>query len=295
MSALDFYTSTTSEGSDYFTNNSTTSSFTMSELVINDDWMINLADRLLFNGNGTAIMDAFCDVWACSGKISGGGGVAASAILTNQAVTKTVGWTILLLLKTVFFERRFDRIHRFLNLGSTLVPFAIAAWTIGNAMVREGNNDNNNNNKEDDDRTKMMMIFWNQLFSDTSPMIRNWIVASLVSIFVHNLVLGRGRSSKLFATIQWIPGMLAVILSLACRLFGETTLIKIMMEENDMQPGTLFLSSTLLRWTADIVTGWYCYAWIVSRVFGTNKCTSFPWFLMAVVAGRIAVMQGNIV
>jgi len=241
----------------------------------------------LFDGNSTATIDAFCDAWVDdSSPSSGDANLVTPAAMLNHAMTKTVGWTIVMVLKTVLFERKFDRwsdIYRFLNLGSTLVPFAMAIWTIYNAMGEVG--EGGGSKEESASTIATMMILWKHVVN--TPMVRNWVLTGLAWVLFRRLVFGNIRSSKVFTTIEWIPGILAGILSLACTIVDETSVAAIFLG-GDVQRNTLLLYATLMRWVANAVTGWYCYAEIVTRVFGTNRFTSFPWFLLAIFAGRIA-------
>jgi hypothetical protein len=245
----------------------------------------------LFDGNSTAAIDTFCDAWIDDGSSSSGNAdVIAPAEIWNHAMTKTVGWTIVMLLKTILFERKFDRwsgIYRFLNLGSTFIPFAMAVWTIYNAMGEVG--EGGGSKEEKASTTATMMILWRHVVN--TPMVRNWVLTGLAWALFHRLVFGKIRSSKVFTTIEWVPGILAGILSLACWIVDETSVAAIFLGA-EVQPNTLLIYATLMRWAANTVTSWYCYAEIVTRVFGTNRFTSFPWYLMAVYAGRIVTSGG---
>jgi len=250
---------------------------------LGDNWK-SLAQHYLFDDNSTA-MDIFYYTLFGDSYTSG---IATDAVVApaiwNHAMTKTVGWTIFMLLKTVVFERKFDRwsgMHRFLNVGSTLVPFAMAAWTIYNATSEEGGG------KEDEaSTTSTTMILW-KYFVNT-PMVRNWVLTGLASVLFHHLVVGRIRSSKAFTAIAWIPGILAGILSLACWI-DETAVAAILLGgQEESNTIVLLRHATLMRWAANTIAGWYCYAWILKGVFGTKRFTSFPCFLLAVFAGRIA-------
>ena len=253
------------------------SSFTMSGVM-----------SYLFDGNSTATIDAFCDAWVDDGSSSSGDANLLSPIaIMNHAMTKTVGWTVVMLLKTVFFERKFDRwsgMYRFLNLGSTLVPFAMAIWTIYSAMGEVG--DGAGSREQSASTIATMMILWKHVVN--TPTVRNWVVTGLAWALFQRLVFGNIRSSKVFTAIEWIPGILAGILSLAFTIVDATSVVAIFLGGQEVQPTTLLLYATMLRWVTNAITGWYCYAEIVKRVLGTCRFTSFPWFLLVVFAGRIA-------
>ena len=264
--------------------------------IVVDNW-IHLAHQLFsFDDNSTSIIDAFCDAWK-GGPSSANGTVVpppSSTAISDYVVTKTVGWTIIMILKTILFERKFDRwsgMYRVLNIGTTLVPFGMAAWTIyDTAMDR--------NEEESDDKTSSSsmtasMIVMNLLnFIVSTPVVRNWILTGLASVLLNCVLFGKIRSSKPFAKIAPIPGIIASLLSVACWITDETTVASLLLGTNN--PKMLLVQARVLRWTANTISGWYCYAWIVKRIFRTKRFASFQCFLFVVAATTIITTSGMV-
>jgi len=263
----------------------------MSDNSFGDDLQV-WAQQLLFGGSNTSAtpIDIFCEAWVGGTAENTVGVTTTPAAIWNHALAKTVGWTIVMLLKSIFLERKLDRwsgTYRFLNLGSTLLPFAMALWTIAEAMILTGGGDT-----ADDplSTTATLKALGGHVAS--TPAVRNWALTGLAWFLVRTLVVGKLRSSRVVTTIEWIPGILAGFLSLACEVTGDTTIAGLLLGagEEDLPPGTLLLCGTLLRWAANTITGWYCYAWMVRMTFGTTLFTSFPCFLLVFGAGRIATV-----
>jgi hypothetical protein len=263
----------------------------MPDNSVGDDWKLWAQELLFDDNNNTANpIDIFCEAWVGGTADNTVGVTATPAAIWNHALTKTVGWTIVMLLKSIFLERKLDRwsgTYRFLNLGSTLLPFAMALWTIADAMILAGGGDS-----ADDPLSSTATLKALGSHVARMPAVRNWALTGLAWFLVRTLVIGKLRSSRMVTTIEWIPGILAGTLSLACKVTDDTTIAGLLLGagEEELPPGTLLLCGTLLRWVVNTITGWYCYAWMVRMAFGTTLFTSFPCFLLVFGAGRIATL-----
>ena len=272
--------------------NSTNSSLISISDVISDDWK-TMAQQFLYDGNGTAVIDYFCNAWVGDGSspnIAANTGVAPHVAIWNHAMTKTIGWTMVMLLKTMLLEQKFDSwsgAYRFLNLGSTLVPFAMAMWSICTAINEAGEGEANK--EESVSKTDAILILGKHLA--TTPAVQTWVLTGFAWSLFHRLAFRRIRSSKTISKIEWIPGLLFGFLSLSCWVVGETTVAAALLGgEGDLHPNTLLIYGKLLQWMSNAITGWYCYAWMLNTVFDTRRFSSFPWFLLVVLAGRTALL-----
>ncbi len=267
--------------------NSTNS--TMPELITPDDWKV-LAQHFLCDPYSTSTIDTICYTW-----IQDSSSAAQHVALWNHAITKTVGWVVVLLLKTVFLEQTFDRwsgTYRFLNIGSTLAPFGMAMWTILEAFDNVGNGESSN--EEPISKFDVLLALGKHIA--TTPRVTNFIFTALAYRLIHWIAFRTMRSSKMYSAIECIPGIMSTILSLACWIIGETTVATMLLGfEGELNSNALFLYSKLIQYASNVITGWYCYAWMVKAMFGTNRCTSFSWFLVFVVAGKLTLLlSGNI-
>ena len=260
--------------------NSTTNA-TMTELITHDDWKA-LAQHFLCDQDGTSTVDTFCNTLiqdASSQQIG----------LWNHAITKTVGWVVVLLLKTIFLEQPFDRwsgTYRFLNIGSTLAPFGMAMWTILEAFDEVSGND------EPLSKFDILLTLGKNIAATSR--VTNFIFTALAWRIVHRIAFRTMHSSKVYSTIELIPGIMSTILSMACWIIGETTVATMLLGfEGEPSSNALLLYSKLIQYASNAITGWYCYAWMVNAMFGKNRCTSFSWFLFVVVAGKFA-LSGSI-
>ncbi len=273
--------------------NSTNSfSFTMSD-VIGDEWL-DLAEQIFYDGNATAAIDVFCNAWVDDGTFSKHGvGEITSPHTTiwNHTMTKAIGWAIIIVLKTIFFEEKFDRwsgAYRFINLGSTLFPFTMAMWSIFVAMGEAG--EGQIIKEEPISKTDVIMTLGKYVVN--TPGVRNWLLTGVAWSVFRYTAFQKKKSSKTLSVIEWIewiPGIMSGILSLLCWIFGETTIAASLLGR-DLQPNTLLVYAKLIYWVSNINTGWYCYAGIVRSLLSTNRFTSFPCFLLVVFAGRIAML-----
>ena len=264
--------------------NSTTNA-TMTELITPDDWKA-LAQHFLCDQEGTSAIDTVCNTLIQD--------VSSQHIgLLNHAITKTVGWVVVLLLKTVFLEQTFDRwsgTYRFLNVGSTLAPFGMAMWTILEAFSEASSGESGN----DEPLSKFDIILTLGKHIAATSRVTNFIFTALAWRIIHWIAFRTMRSSKLYSTIELIPGIMSTILSLACWIIGETTVATMLLGfDGEPSSNALLLYSKLIQYASNAITGWYCYAWILNTMFGTTRCTSFSCFLFVVVTGKFA-LSGSI-
>ncbi len=265
--------------------NSTNS--TMPELITADDWKA-LAQHVLCDGDGTSAMDPFCSIWM-NNVSSTGVDNPPHVALWNHAITKVVGWVVVLLLKSVFLEQAFDRWsgpYRFLNVGSTLIPFGLALWTMLGAFGDIG--DGESGSDESLSKYDAFLVLGKHIA--TTPKVVNWVFTAIAWRITHRVASRHMRSSKILSAIEWMPGMMAALLSSACWILGETTVTTMLLGE--LNSNALLLSSKLIQYGSNTVTGWYGYAYLVNAMLGTNRCTSFSWFVVVAMAGKFALSGG---
>ena len=247
----------------------------MSDVIGDHDWR-GLAEQVFYDENATAAIDVFCNTWL--GHVSPKTMNPKAAVM-NYAMSKAIGWTMVILFKTIFLEEHFSRwsgASRIINLGTTLIPFGLAVWSILVAMAEVKTEEINRG--ELVFTTDVMMTLGKHL--GNHPGIRNSLLTGFAWALFHHCA----RFSKTLTFLQWIPGIVSGIFSLSCWIFGETTMAASVIGE-DLNPNTLHVFSKVVYWFSTIVSVWYCYAGVVKAVFRTDRFTSFRSFV--IVAGSI--------
>ncbi len=263
-----------------YNNSTNSSSLTMSDVIGDHDWR-GLAEQLFYDGNATAAIDVFCNTWV--GHDSAPKTMNPKVAIMNYAMSKAIGWTIVILLKTIFFEEHFSRwsgASRIINLGTTIIPFGLATWSILVAMSEARTE--NNSREEMVFTADVLMTLGKHL--GNHPGIRN----SLLTGFAWTLFHHCSRFSKTLKFIHWIPGIMSGIFSLSCWIFGETKMVTPLIGE-DLSPNTLQVFSKFMYWFSNTVTGWYCYAEVVKAVFRTDRFTSFRCFLIVASSIQLGI------
>ena len=261
------------------------------ETLTQDDYWKGLAEKFLLDSNSTsAVVDVFCNAWIEEGSSPTTSSHGFSSILKNP-MAQTIGWTVIMMLKTVFLEGQLDHwqgASRTLTIGSTLVPFGMASWGILQAMIEANGDANDNSIREPLSGATIATMIWNSIVH--TPLVRSWVLATVGWAIFHNIVMGKLRSSKLLASIEQLPGIVAGLFSIACWILDEQTVAKWMLGNNQttLSPNALQVYAMLMHNAANIVLAWYSYAYAIRGMLGANRFTSFPCFLVVALAAKVA-------
>ena len=189
-----------------------------------------------------------------------------------------VGWMVMLLFKNHFLQKKSNRrsgVARLLNFGTNSVPVATFVWlacNIAYSMIFS-NNDAKGEGGEGEDEINSFVKYFTH-----ASMFPNYFVTGIFSVIL-DMVLRRIQTSKIVSTLLLLPGVLAGIISLAFWIDNSSmSSLLLGAEYNDNH-------AILIKGMSYILAGWYCYACVVTQIFGCKKFTSFPCFLLVIFIG----------